>query len=105
LIVTSTTPNVIALAVPLADNWLLLLLLLLLLWQVSYQPEYYLGFQDHDQNYLAWQIFGEMFMNDTVVRYSAVCNCHRTPANCRMRPAHTRLQANTRSPSIHAQLC
>lgn len=40
----------------------------LMLRQVGYQPEPYLGFTDHDQNYLAWQVFGEMFMNDTAVR-------------------------------------
>ena len=37
--------------------------------QVAYQPAYYLGWTDHDQNYLAWKVFGQMFMNDTVVRY------------------------------------
>jgi hypothetical protein len=36
--------------------------------QVSYQPEYSLGWTDHDANYMAWLVFGQMFMNDTVVR-------------------------------------
>lgn len=39
--------------------------------QVGYQPEYELGFRAHDPNYMAWQVFGEMFMNDTVIR----CGC------------------------------
>lgn len=38
-------------------------------WSVSYQPEYQLGWRDHDQNYLAYKVFGQMFMNDTVIRY------------------------------------
>jgi hypothetical protein len=42
--------------------------LLLLLLQVAYQPEYQLGWRDHDQNYLAWKVFGQMFLNDTIVR-------------------------------------
>lgn len=36
--------------------------------QLAYQPEYHLGWRDHDQIYMAWKLFGEMFLNDTVVR-------------------------------------
>ena len=36
--------------------------------QVAYQPEYQLGWRDHDQNYLAWKVFGQMLLNDTIVR-------------------------------------
>lgn len=36
--------------------------------QIAYQPEYHLGWRDHDQIYMAWKAFGEMFFNDSVIR-------------------------------------
>lgn len=33
--------------------------------QLAYQPEYHLGWRDHDQIYMAWQVFGELFFNDS----------------------------------------
>jgi hypothetical protein len=44
---------------------LLLLLLLILVLQLAHQPEYHLGWRDHDQIYMAWRVFGEMFLNDS----------------------------------------
>lgn len=36
--------------------------------QLAYQPEYRLGWRDHDQIYVAWKVFGERLLNDHVVR-------------------------------------
>jgi hypothetical protein len=33
--------------------------------QLAHQPEYHVGWRDHDQIYMAWQVFGEMFFNDS----------------------------------------
>jgi hypothetical protein len=33
--------------------------------QLAHQPEYHLGWRDHDQIYMAWRVFGEMFFNDS----------------------------------------
>jgi len=37
-------------------------------WRVAYQPEPFVGWQDHDQIYMAWQLFAERFYRDSVVR-------------------------------------
>lgn len=36
--------------------------------QVSYQPEYHLGWRHHDQNYAAYRLFLEQLLKDNVTR-------------------------------------
>ncbi|WIA23466.1 hypothetical protein OEZ85_000212 [Tetradesmus obliquus] len=54
-------------------------------WELAYQPEYHVGWRDHDQIYMAWQVFGELFFNDS----SAVRTDNPYEANMFYIPAMT----------------